>query len=154
MKFPVIKVRRLKILGIAMLLSAIAAGIGVGLYLAPPTFASVSTVGDFVAINDALFLVRDQDWLVKFLHLPDNDPPNDNIRLITIDEASLQDPPKGLGRIPIPRTYIGKLLQMLGKAGAKVAAFDLEFFEHSRDPKDRCRRSKPACARPSRPCSV
>jgi class 3 adenylate cyclase len=134
MKFPVIKVRRLKIIGIAMLLSAIAAGIGVGLYLAPPTFASVSTVGDFVAINDALFLVRDQDWLVKFLHLPDNDPPNDNIRLITIDEASLQDPPKGLG-FPVPRIAFAQLLQKLGKAGAKVAAFDIEFFEHSADPR-------------------
>src|SRR5580692_9951313 len=115
MKFPVIKVRRLKIIGIAMLLSAIAAGIGVGLYFAPPSFASLSSIGDFVAINDALFAVRDQAWLTKSLHLPDNDPPDDNIRLVTIDEATLQDPPKGLGRIPIPRTYIGQFLKMLGK---------------------------------------
>ncbi|MGA2395452.1 MAG: CHASE2 domain-containing protein, partial [Candidatus Lustribacter sp.] len=136
MKLPTIKIRRLKIIGIAMGLSALAAGIGVGLYFAPPTFASLSSIGDFVAINDALFAVRDQEWLTKALHLPDNDPPDDNIRLVTIDEATLQDPPKGLGRIPIPRTYIGQLLQMLGKGGAKVAAFDLEFFEHTRDPRE------------------
>ena len=134
MKFPVIKVRRLKILGIAMLLSAISAAIGVTLYFAPPTLASVSTVGDFVAVNDALFALRSQNWLIKVLHLPDNDPPNDNIRLVAIDEASLQDPPKGLG-YPVQRTAIGDLLRKLGKAGAKIVAFDIEFFEHSHDPK-------------------
>jgi class 3 adenylate cyclase/CHASE2 domain-containing sensor protein len=134
MKLPVIKIRRLKIIGIAMLLSAIAAGIGVGLYFAPPSFASLSSVGDFVALNDAQFAVRGQEWLSKALHLPDMDPPNDNIRLVTLDEASLQDPPKGLG-YPIPRLAFAKLLQMLGKAGAKVAAFDIEFFEHSADPR-------------------
>jgi adenylate cyclase len=136
MKLPKLKIRRLKIIGIAMLLSALAAGIGLFLYFAPPTFASVSTVGDFVAVNDALFAVRGQQWLAKLLRLPDNDPPNDNIRLVTIDEATLQDPPAGLGRIPIPRTYIGDLLRMLAKGGAKVVAFDLEFFEHTRDPKE------------------
>ena len=136
MKFPVLRVRRLRIFGIAMLLSALAAGIGVVLFFAPPQFASVSSIGDFVAINDALFAAREQTWLTKLLRFPDMDPPNDTIRLVTIDEATLQDPPKGLGRIPIPRNYIGQLLQMLGKAGAKVAAFDLEFFEHTRDPKE------------------
>ncbi len=133
MKFPVIKVRRLKIIGTAMLLSAIAAAVGVGLYFAPPTLASVSTVGDFVAVNDALFGVRGQAWLVKLLHLPDTDPPNDNIRLVAIDEASLQDPPKGLG-YPVARTAIGDLLRKLAKGGAKIVAFDIEFFEHSHDP--------------------
>lgn len=133
MKFPTIKLRRLKIFGVAMLLSAIAAAVGLGLYFAPPTFASVSTVGDFVAINDTLFVVRDQPWLVKLLHLPDLDPPNDNIRLVAIDEASLQDPPKGLG-FPVPRTAIGDLLRKLGRGGAKITAFDIEFFEHSHDP--------------------
>jgi class 3 adenylate cyclase/CHASE2 domain-containing sensor protein len=134
MKFPVIKIRRLKILGTAMLLSVVAAGIGVTLYFLPPTFASLNTIGDFVAINDALFAVRDQKWLAKIAHFPDNDPPNDTIRLVTIDEATLQDPPKGLGRLPIPRTPIGDFLQRLAVAGAKVTAFDLEFFEHTRDP--------------------
>jgi class 3 adenylate cyclase len=136
MKFPVIKIRRLRIFGTAMLLSAIAAGIGIVLYFAPPTFASVSTVGDFVAINDAFFAVKNQAWLTKLAHFPDTDPPNDTIRLVTIDEATLQDPPLGLGRLPIPRTAIGELLQKLAAAGAKVAAFDLEFFEHTRDPKE------------------
>ena len=134
MKLPVIKVRRLKILGTAMALSALAALVGIGLYFAPPTFASVSTVGDFVAVNDALFAVRSQGWLTRLLHLPDNDPPNDNIRLVAIDEASLQDPPRGLG-FPVQRTAIGDLLRKLARGGAKIVAFDIEFFEHSHDPK-------------------
>src|SRR5665213_2379340 len=136
MKLSTIKIRRLRIFGTAMLLSAVAATIGVTLYFLPPTFASLNTIGDFVAINDALFAVRDQKWLAKIAHFPDNDPPNDTIRLVTIDEATLQDPPKGLGRIPIPRTAFGELLQKLAKGGAKVVAFDLEFFEHARDPKE------------------
>src|SRR5580692_6874701 len=114
MKFPTIKIRRLRVIGIAMLLSALAAAIGVGLYFAPPTFASLSSIGDFVAINDALFVVRDREWMVKALHLPDLDPANDNIRLVAIDEASLQDPPKGLG-FPVPRVAFAQLLQKLGK---------------------------------------
>jgi class 3 adenylate cyclase/CHASE2 domain-containing sensor protein len=136
MKLPVIKLRRLRIFGTAMLLSIVAAGIGVTLYFLPPTFASLNTIGDFVAVNDALFAARDIRWLVKIAHFPDNDPPNDSIRLVTIDEATLQDPPKGLGRQPIPRTAMGDLLLKLAKGGAKVVAFDLEFFEHARDPKE------------------
>ena len=137
MKLPVIKIRRLRIFGIAMGLSMLAAAIGVILYFLPPTFASLNTIGDFVAINDALFAVRDQKWLATIAHFPDNDPPNDNIRLVTIDEATLKDPKDGgLGREPIPRYFIGDLLKKLGAAGAKVAAFDLEFFEHTRDPKE------------------
>jgi len=136
MKLPTIKVRRLRIFGTAMLLSALGAAIGIVLYFAPPNFASVSTIGDFVAINDALFAVRDMPWLAKLVRLPDTDIPNDSIRLVTIDEATLLDPPQGLGRIPIPRTYIGNLLRMLAKGGAKIVAFDLEFFEHTRDPKE------------------
>jgi class 3 adenylate cyclase/CHASE2 domain-containing sensor protein len=134
MKLPVIKIRRLRIFGIAMLLSILAAGIGIALYFAPPTFASVSTVGDFVAVNDALFAVRSQGWLTHLLRFPDNDPPNDNIRLVAIDEASLQDPPVGLG-FPVQRTAIGDLLRKLAQGGAKIVAFDIEFFEHSHDPK-------------------
>lgn len=137
MKLPVIKIRRLRIFGTAMLLSVIAAAIGVTLYFLPPAFASLNTIGDFVAVNDALFAVRDQKWLAKLAHFPDNDPPNDTIRLITIDEASIKDPKDGgLGRPPIPRTAIADLLHKLAAGGAKVAAFDLEFFEHTRDPKE------------------
>jgi class 3 adenylate cyclase/CHASE2 domain-containing sensor protein len=137
MKLPVIKIRRLRILGTAMVLSMIAAAIGVTLYILPPTFAALSKIGDFVAVNDALFAARDQAWLAKLAHFPDNDPASDTIRLITIDEASLQDPSQGgLGRLPIPRTALGDLLRKLAAGGADVAAFDLEFFEHTRDPKE------------------
>src|ERR1019366_6761889 len=136
MKFPVIKIRRLKILGTAMLLSVIAAAIGVTLYFLPPTFASLNTIGDFIAINDALFAVRDQKWLAQIAHFPHNHPPPPTPPPGPPDEATLQDPPKGLGRQPIPRNPIGDLLVRLSQAGAKVAAFDLEFFEHTRDPKE------------------
>jgi adenylate cyclase len=131
-KLP-IKIRRLKILGTAMALSAFAALVLVVAYFLPPQFASLNRIGDFVVLNDAMFLVRDTPWLANVAHFPDNDPPNDNIKLVTIDEASLQDPPNGLGRFPWKRQVFGDFLRKLGKAGAKIAVFDVEFFEHAAD---------------------
>jgi adenylate cyclase len=132
MKLP-IKVRRLKILGTAMGLAALAALVLVVAYFLPPQFASLNRIGDFVVLNDAMFLARDTNWVANIAHFPDNDPPNDKIMLVTIDEASLQDPPKGFGRFPWRRQVFGDFLVKLGKAGAKVAVFDVEFFEHAAD---------------------
>lgn len=136
-KFP-IRLRRLRIFGIAMALSAVASATGAVLYLLPPeTLPSMNRIGDFVVVNDGLFAIRDNDTLMRLGHFPDYDAPNDRIRLVTIDEQSLKDPSEGgLGRIPIPRTIHGEFLERLAKAGAKVATFDLEFFEHTRDPKE------------------
>jgi len=137
-KFPVIRLRRLRIFGVAFLLSTVAAGIGAGLYLMPPEkLSSMNRIGDFVVVNDGLFAVRENDAINKFLHLPDYDAPEDRLRLVTIDEQSLKDVKDGgLGRIPIPRYVHAQFLHRLAKAGAKVATFDLEFFEHARDPKE------------------
>ena len=132
MKLP-IKVRRLKILGTAMGLSALAAIAMVAAYFLPPQFASLNRIGDFVVVNDATFLARDTKWIAKYAHFPDNDPPEDHIKLVTIDEASLQDPPAGIGRFPWKRQVFGDFLLKLAKAGAKVAVFDVEFFEHASD---------------------
>ena len=120
MKLP-IKVRRLKILGVAMGLSVLAAAIMVTAYFLPPQFASLNRVGDFVVVNDAMFLARDTPWIANGAHFPDNDPPEDHIKLVTIDEASLQDPPAGIGRFPWKRQVFGDFLVKLAKAGAKVA---------------------------------
>jgi class 3 adenylate cyclase/CHASE2 domain-containing sensor protein len=138
MKFPAIRLRRLRIFGVAFALSTLAAAIGVTLYLMPPEkLSSMNRIGDFVVVNDGLFAVRENDKLSKFLHLPDYDAPEDRLRLVTIDEQSLKDERDGgLGRIPIPRYVHGRFLQRLAKAGAKVATFDIEFFEHARDPKE------------------
>jgi adenylate cyclase len=132
MKLP-IKVRRLRILGVAMGLSALAAAILMTAYFLPPQFASLNRVGDFVVLNDALFLVRDTPWIADHANFPDNDPPEDHIKLVTIDEASLQDPPAGIGRFPWKRQVFGDFLRKLAKAGAKVVVFDVEFFEHAAD---------------------
>ncbi len=138
MKFPVIKVRRLKIFGTAMLLSAVAAAHRRSRSTSPRRRSHRSAPSATSSPSTTRSSrVRGQGWLVKLLHLPDNDPPNDNIRLVAIDEASLQDPPKGLG-YPVQRTAIGDLLRKLAKGGAKIVAFDIEFFEHSHDPKRRC----------------
>ena len=132
MKLP-IKVRRLKILGTAMGLSALAAVVLVTAYFLPPQFASLNRIGDFVVLNDAMFLVRDTPWIASAAHFPDNDPPEDHIKLVTIDEASIQDPPAGIGRFPWKRQVFGNFLVKLAKAGAKLAVFDVEFFEHAAD---------------------
>jgi adenylate cyclase len=132
MKLP-IKIRRLRILGVAMGLSALSAALLVFAYFLPPTFASLNRIGDFVVLNDAMFFARENSWIANLAHFPDIDPPEDHIKLVTIDEASLQDPPAGLGRFPWNRSVYGNFLVKLAKAGAKVAVFDIEFFEHSND---------------------
>jgi adenylate cyclase len=131
-KLP-IKVRRLKILGVALGLSAFAALIMVTAYFLPPQFASLNRIGDFVVLNDAMFLARDTPWIASIANFPDNEPPEDHVKLITIDEASLQDPPAGLGQFPWDRRVYGALLTKLAAAGAKVVVFDVEFFEHAHD---------------------
>lgn len=132
-----IRLRRLRILGIATALSAVAAGIGAVLYLLPSqVLPSMNRIADFVVLNDGLFVARDSK-IGKYMHFPDYDPSDEQIRLVTIDEASLQDPKDGgLGRFPWPRQLHGELLKRLAKAGAKVAVFDVEFFEHARDPRE------------------
>jgi class 3 adenylate cyclase/CHASE2 domain-containing sensor protein len=137
LKIPV-RLRRLRIFGVAMALSAVASATCVALYLMPPEkLPSMNRIGDFVVVNDGLFAARENPLLAKYAHFPDYDPPNEHLRLITIDEASLKDERDGgLGRIPIPRFVHGRFLDRLAKAGAKVATFDLEFFEHARDPKE------------------
>jgi adenylate cyclase len=131
-----IRLRRLRILGVALLLSALAALIAGTAYLLPPQFASLNRIGDFVALNDAVFAVRERPWIAAFAHFPDIEPPQDHIKLVTIDEASLQDPPRGLGQFPWPRHVFGDFLRKLAQAGAKVVVFDVAFLEHSPDPAD------------------
>ncbi len=114
-------------------LSAIAAVLLLTAYFLPPKFASLNRVGDYVVLNDATFLARDTPWIARLAHFPDNDPPEDRIKLVTIDEASLQDPPGGIGQFPWPRHVFGDFLRKLAKAGAKVVVFDVEFFEHAAD---------------------
>lgn len=133
------KIRRLKILGVAMLLSTLAAAVGIGAYALPRNVGpSVNRIADFVMLNDGYF------WLDahagKALRFPDRDSENEHLRLAAIDEPSMLPPTDknhpGLGRFPWDRRIYGTLLQRLHKAGAKVVTFDIEFFEPSNDRAD------------------
>jgi adenylate cyclase len=127
------RIRRLKILGVAMALSGVAALIGVALYLLPREKApSIGRTADFVLLNEAAFFVREHELPARVFRFPDGDDENEQLRLIAIDEASVRDP--GLGQFPWPRSRYGTLLQRLHRAGARVVAFDIEFFEPSADP--------------------
>jgi adenylate cyclase len=133
------RIRRLKILGVAMALSGLAALVGIVLYLLPRAAApSINRTADFVFVNEASFFVREHDLLERVFRFPDRDDENEQLRLIAIDEASMSDPRDlahpGLGQFPWPRSLYGKLLQRLHRAGASVVTFDVEFFEPSPDP--------------------
>jgi adenylate cyclase len=133
------RIRRLKILGVAMALSGLAAFIGVVLYLLPREKApSVGRTADFVLVNESAFYVREHDLLAHVFRFPDLDDENEQLRLIAIDEASMSDPRDpahpGLGQFPWPRSLYGKLLQRLRRAGASVVTFDIAFFDPSADP--------------------
>jgi adenylate cyclase len=128
------RIRRLRILGVAMILSGLAAVLGVVLYALPPNAApSVNRIADFVVLNDALFWARDRAPLAKLARFPDTDRENEHLRFIAIDEGSLRAPPAGFGAWPWPRSVHGRLLQRLAKAGATIATYDVLFLEPSAD---------------------
>jgi adenylate cyclase len=133
------RIRRLRILGVALALSALAALLGVVLYLLPREKApSIGRTADFVLVNEAAFFVREHDLTARILRFPDRDDENERLRLIAIDEASMSDPHDpahpGLGQFPWPRSLYGKLLARLHRAGASVVTFDIAFFDPSADP--------------------
>ncbi len=125
--------RRIRTLSIATVLSLIAAAFGILLYLAPAqTFSNANRVMDYVVVNEAMLSADDSDWLHKVgLHFPDRHEVNPNLKLLTIDEEAFGK----LGPFPWPRSTYGRLLQKLGKAGAKVVAFDVLFIDPAQDPR-------------------
>ncbi len=129
------KFRRLKILGVALALSGLAALLGIVLDLLPKAqLPAFNRIADYVVLNDAMLWLHDQP-LARRLGLPDYDAENPHLRLIAIDEQSLQDPRAGgVARWPWPRSVYGRLLHRLARAGAKVVAFDVLFSERSADP--------------------
>ena len=128
------RIRRLRILGTATALSAVAALLGIVLYALPPNAApSVNRIADFVVLNDALFWARDHTPLARLARFRDTDRENERLRFIAIDEGSLRAPPAGFGAWPWPRSVHGRLLQRLAKAGATIATYDVLFLEPSAD---------------------
>jgi adenylate cyclase len=132
------RIRRLRILGVAMVLSGLAALVGVVCYLAPKEqFATVNRLADFVVINDTTFWLRDGP-LRKVVRFPNYDTENEHLRLVAIDEVSLQDAAHGgIGAFPWPRSVYGTLLKRLHQAGASVVAFDVTFPDPSTPAQDR-----------------
>jgi class 3 adenylate cyclase/CHASE2 domain-containing sensor protein len=136
-----VRVRRLRILGVAMALSVAAALAGVALYLLPPTVASsANRIADFVVLNEAKAWIDDTPVTAGAFRFPDRDDENEQLRLVEIDEPSLNPPndPRnpGLGQFPWHRALYGKLLRRLHAAGAKLVTFDIDFVDPSPDPAD------------------
>ena len=61
--------------------------------------------------------LRDARWV--------DEPPGDQLRLVAIDDASLDT----IGRWPWPRATIASAIEEVARAGAKVAVFDVLFLE-------------------------
>jgi adenylate cyclase len=129
-----IKIRRLKTLGIALGLSAIAAALGVVGYTLPrATLTTVNRIEDYVLLNEGRFWLIDQPALA-FLHVPDYDEEDQNIRLLKIDEQAVLPEPTGYGTWPWPRSTHAAILERLAKAGAKMVTFDVLFPDPATDP--------------------
>lgn len=135
------RLRRLRILGVALALSAAAAAFGAVFYLLPrETLPSANRIQDFVVLNELKSRIDENAPASAAFRFPDRDDENPDLRLIQIDEASMNPPsdPRspGLGQFPWHRALYGTLLTRLHAAGARVVAFDVAFFEPSADPKD------------------
>lgn len=137
MRFP-IQFKRLRILGVALGLSAIASILGIVCYCLPrDVLPAINRIQDYVVLNDAFFLARSQQWLANRAHFPDYDDDNEQLRFIAVNEASLKEPTEGgLGQFPWPRTIDGKMLERLARAGAKIVTFDFLFLENSANAAD------------------
>jgi len=134
-----VKIRRLKTLGIALALAAVAAALGIVFYDLPKNaLPSANRIADFVVINDSLFWAREQKWLRAVgIKLPDLDEDNDQLRLVTMDESSLLPPSKGgFGQFPWDRRVYAKLLDRLAKAHARVVTFDIALLDPARNPEE------------------
>jgi len=130
----VIKVRRLKTLGIALGLSAIAAAVGVLFYSLPrATLPQAGRIADYVFLNEARFWALGQNWL-GFAHFPDYDTHSDHIRFLAIDEPATLPPPQGMGQFPWARTVYADILARLARGGAKIATFDILFVDPAQVP--------------------
>ena len=81
-------------------LSLVAAAIGIALYFAPAqTLPNANRVMDFVVVNEAMLWADDSDWLrTPALHFPDRQQPNPHLKLVAIDEDSMQRSGRFRGR--------------------------------------------------------
>jgi len=124
--------RRIRTLFISVALSLTASAIGIALYLAPMgTLPIADRVGDYIVHQNALAHAS----AFALPNVPSYEEPNDTIVLIEIDELSAAgNAAAGVPPFPFPRSLYGKLLERLHQAGARVAAFDVEFLEGSADP--------------------
>src|ERR1700738_1376914 len=128
------RIRRIKTFAIAIVLALVASVLGIVAYSLPQqSQPELNRVMDFVTLNEAMLWVDDNPFLRKIgIRFPDRHAANPHLKLITIGEASLAQ--TSLGQWPWPRGIHGELLTKLGKAGGKVAAFDVIFLENSPAP--------------------
>jgi adenylate cyclase len=124
--------RRIRTLFISFALSLAASAIGIALYLAPlGTLPVADRIGDYIVHQNALAHAS----AFALPNVPSYEEPNDNLALIEIDELSAAgNSAAGIPPFPFPRSLYGKLLDRLHQAGARVAAFDVEFLENATAP--------------------
>ncbi len=118
--------RRLRTLGVALLASAVAAGIAIALENCPESFFPLGNrIADLSLHVAASSSVTQWGWM----HPAYEADANPNLGIVTIDDATF----RSMG-FPLPRSVYGTLLDRLRAAGAKAVAFDIQFLEPSGDP--------------------
>jgi adenylate cyclase len=123
---------KIRALVIALALGLLASAIGLTLQLLPlPVAPFINRIADLNVHNSAL------DFASQ-LGLPPpafDNVPNDNIGIITIDDATLKTgSEQWMRNFPFPRSVYGTLLKHLHAAGAKAVVFDIDFVDPSADP--------------------
>lgn len=112
-------------------LSLAASAFGLAFYLLPQgVLPTLNRVADYAFVNDAWEKASSSDMLsALYLHVVNIDHVDDHVRLLKIDEESIGNVQAGLGGFPFPRSVWGRLLKRLHAAGARVAAFDVDFID-------------------------
>ncbi|HTX60519.1 MAG TPA: adenylate/guanylate cyclase domain-containing protein [Verrucomicrobiae bacterium] len=123
---------RVRVLVIALVLGAVASAIGVTLQLLPLSTAPfLNRIADLSAHMSSL----DYTSQLGFGEPAFDTQPNDNIGIITVDDATLKGGPlPWMHNYPYPRSVYGTLLEKLRAAGARAVVFDIDFVDPSADP--------------------
>jgi CHASE2 domain-containing sensor protein len=104
------------------------AALGLGLYYAPEGhIAGLDRRADLL-LHDASLLLLRQHTQLDSKPLEDLSSDNPQLRLVTIDEASLHEAQRdALGQYRVQRDVYARLVDRLRAGGARVVAFNLQF---------------------------
>ena len=117
-----------------MLVSALCAGLAVGLYFARDGKSPGFDRNTDLLVHDAALIALREHTQLMTPGLAAVSKQNPRLRLVAIDEISLRDAQHdALGQFRVPRSQYARLIKRLEAGGVKAVGFDLQFAAAASD---------------------